>query len=256
MLELLIIHDARTAQISHFIWEWLALSGGFFCYKWLQHRRGQRQSVLSGTGFWVVAGCLLGAAIGNKLVSLAQFPALWPVLGQGSWQQFLWAAASGQSVVGGLLGGWLGVEAGKKIAGIHSRTGDDFVVPILLGLAIGRIGCFTAGLHDGTYGIHTAVPWAVDFGDGPRHPTQLYECLAAVLVLCTYPRWRRFFAHEAGLAFRVLMSGYLLWRLLIDGLKPVPPGWPYGLSGIQWICLLALLVIGLIYRRSQSVQAA
>lgn len=152
-------------------------------------------------------------------------------------------------MVGGLLGGWIGVEVGKKLSGICSRTGDDFVVPILAGLMIGRTGCFIAGLHDGTYGIHTDWLWAVDFGDGPRHPTQLYEWLAAAVALIAWPWWRRFFAHEAGLAFRVMMSGYLVWRLLIDGLKPVPPGWPLGLSGIQWVCLLGLAVIGLSYRK-------
>lgn len=119
--------------------------------------------------------------------------------------------------------GW-GVEVGKRIAGIASRTGDDFVAPILLGLIIGRTGCFAAGLYDGTYGVHTALPWAVDFGEGPRHPTQLYEWLAALLALLLLPWWRRCFAHEQGLSFRVLMVAYLLWRLLIDGLKPVPPG--------------------------------
>ena len=57
------------------------------------------------------------------------------------------------------------------------------VWPIAVGLAIGRVGCFLAGLHDDTYGLPTALPWGVDFGDGtPRHPTQLYE-IAVVLPL-------------------------------------------------------------------------
>ena len=156
---------------------------------------------------------------------------------------------SGQSVVGGLLGGWLGVEIGKKIGGITSRTGDDFVAPILLGLVIGRTGCFVAGLYDGTYGVHTTLPWGVDFGDGARHPTQLYEWLAALIALITLPKWRQYFAHEQGLSFRVLMFGYLLWRLIIDSIKPVPAGWWLGMSGIQWVCLFALLVMAATYRR-------
>lgn len=122
------------------------------------------------------------------------------------------------------------------------------MAPILLGLVIGRTGCFVAGLNDGTYGVFTDLPWGVDFGDGPRHPTQLYEWLAALLALVLFPKWRLFFAHEAGLAFRVLMCGYLLWRLWIDGLKPVPAGWWLNLSGIQWVCMAGLVIMTLTYR--------
>jgi prolipoprotein diacylglyceryltransferase len=133
---------------------------------------------------------------------------------------------------------------GKRVAGISTRMGDDFVLPILSGLIVGRIGCFLAGLHDGTYGVPTQMPWGVDFGDGtPRHPTQLYECALALLALITWPWWRRIFAHTPGLAFRALMLGYLLWRLCVDMIKPVPYEYALGLSGIQWICVLGSIVI-------------
>ena len=45
-----------------------------------------------------------------------------------------------------------------------------------------------------------------------------------------------------GLRFKLMLSAYLLWRLLIDGLKPLPYAWPFGLSGIQWVCTLALSI--------------
>ncbi|WII94169.1 prolipoprotein diacylglyceryl transferase [Kingella negevensis] len=86
-----------------------------------------------------------------------------------------------------------------------------------------------------------------------RHPTQLYEWLAAGVALVLLPKWKRFFAYEQGLAFRVLMLGYLLWWLLIDGLKPEPAGWRLGLSGIQWVCILGLIVIAATYRKQGNV---
>ena len=43
-----------------------------------------------------------------------------------------------------------------------------------------------------------------------------------------------------GLAFKLYLSGYLLWRLLVDAIKPVPYDYGLGLSGIQVVCLLAL----------------
>jgi prolipoprotein diacylglyceryltransferase len=170
-----------------------------------------------------------------------EYPQLWA---EHAGELSMWLA--GQSIVGGLLGGWLGVEIGKHVAGVTTRTGDDFVRPILVGILIGRIGCFLAGLHDGTYGVATDLPWGIDFGDGiRRHPTQLYEWLLAALVLSTWRRWQARLAYEPGLGFRALMAGYLLWRLGVDALKPVPFEYALGLSGIQWVCLGGLVLMAL-----------
>ena len=74
-------------------------------------------------------------------------------------------------IVGGLLGGWAGVEIAKRVLRIRYSTGDLFVFPLVVGMSIGRVGCFLTGLDDHTCGTWTGLPWAVDFGDGPRHPT-------------------------------------------------------------------------------------
>ena len=44
------------------------------------------------------------------------------------------------------------------------------------------------------------------------------------------------FPPEGGDRFKVFLSGYLVFRLLIEELKPVPTPW-LGLSGIQVLCL-------------------
>ena len=233
------IHDPTLAHQVHYIFEWAALAGGTAVYRLRKRQQGQK-SLTQGRSFVLLLGCLFGAAVGNKAVFWLEYPQLWSaaVHSPALWLQ-------GQSIVGGLLGGWIGVELAKWFSGWRGpRTGDDFVPAILTGIIIGRIGCFLAGLNDGTYGVPTKLPWGIDFGDGiPRHPTQLYEWLLAVLALATWPRWRQRFAGTPGLSFRVFMLGYLLWRLLIDGLKPVPYAYPLGLSGIQYLCALAMLLI-------------
>ena len=51
--------------------------------------------------------------------------------------------------------------------------GDITVIPLSLGLFLGRIGNFINGE---LYGSVTNVSWCFDFGDGQcRHPSQLYE---------------------------------------------------------------------------------
>jgi prolipoprotein diacylglyceryltransferase len=101
------------------------------------------------------------------------------------------------------------------------------------------------------------LPWGVDFGDGiPRHPTQLYD-IAFALALLALLRYRRAaLAAEPGLQFKLMLAAYLSWRLLIDGLKPVPYAYAFGLSGIQWVCALALVCyLPLVIRQNLRLRA-
>ena len=194
-------------------------------------------ALLDGGRFAVLLGCIFGAAVGNKLVFWIEMPHLLPLY----WNKpEVWFA--GQSMVGGLLGGLIGVELAKKLSGVLHSTGDAFVYPILLGLMIGRMGCFVAGLEDGTYGLPTTLPWGIDFGDGiPRHPTQLYEIAFAVSLWWLLHYIRSGWLPQPGLLFKVMLCSYLLWRLWVDSLKPVPFDYGFGWSGIQATCAIALL---------------
>jgi prolipoprotein diacylglyceryltransferase len=153
----------------------------------------------------------------------------------------LLAPTGGKTIVGGLLGGWLAVELAKLLLHVRSRTGDLYAVPLCLGIAIGRIGCFLAGLADDTYGTATTLPWGVDFGDGiRRHPTQLYELVFLLLLagaLTVYARR----PHPQGQMFRIFMAAYLAWRFVVDFIKPQPH--LGGLDIIQWACLLGLAAV-------------
>lgn len=227
-----------TTQLAfvHSAFEWAAIFIGVRLY---MRAGGTSLMALGKTRqFAVILGCVIGAAIGNKAVHWIYHAEQLPLLRQSPW-----LALQGQSIVGGLLGGLAGVEIGKKYAGVTESTGDRFVMPILVGLIIGRIGCFIAGLTDDTYGNATTLPWGIDFGDGiRRHPTQVYDMLFAAAALVLLHVWRPTLARERGLEFKLLLAGYLLWRLLIDGLKPVPYAFAGGLSGIQLVCAVALLL--------------
>jgi phosphatidylglycerol---prolipoprotein diacylglyceryl transferase len=229
-----LIADATTAAWTHsaFAYAGMALGAALWRRTLRQQSRG---GALAPGNFGVLVGLLIGAALGNKLVFLLERPDIAQALWQGG--QLI---IPGQSIVGGLLGGLIGVEIAKALTSQTRSTGDAMVLPIAVGLAIGRVGCFLAGLHDDTHGLPTALPWGVDFGDGlPRHPTQLYE-IAIVLSLGLSLNRARF--ATPGLAFKLFLGAYLLWRFFIEFLKPVPVAWPLGLSGIQWTCLVALAV--------------
>ena len=224
----------------HLLLESLAYLIGFQLY--LRQRRRRGDHLGERTRGWVVVAAVLGAAAGSKVVYWLSDPWLTARQAAAGDVAFLMA---GKSIAGALAGGLIAVEAVKRRLGVRPATGDLFAVPLAVGIAVGRLGCFLAGLDDHTYGLPATLPWAVDFGDGtPRHPTQLYEALFLILLVPLLLRLQRPPApgeppRVVGDAFKAFMVGYFAFRLLLEFLKPgVPLG---GLFAIQWVCLGVLL---------------
>jgi len=140
----------------------------------------------------------------------------------------------------------MGVEATKRLLKVHHSTGDAFVFPLIFGMAVGRVGCFLTGLSDHTYGNHTHVPWAVDFGDGPRHPTQLYDIVFLILLGIALKLWIRC-PRPNGNVFRAFLGAYFLYRLCVEFIKPTYR--PYlGLSAIQCACVGGAIACAVTWR--------
>ncbi|MGD0892757.1 MAG: prolipoprotein diacylglyceryl transferase family protein [Terracidiphilus sp.] len=221
----------------HPVFETLAYASGYAVFRRL---RAQQGDALAEPQRWtVLAAAAVGALAGSRVLGLAE---QWPTV-MTAWQQgrilALMLSPGGKTIVGGLLGGWFGVEIVKRLSGIRRRTGDLFALPLCVGIAVGRIGCLIAGLADDTYGKPTTLPWAVNLGDGiGRHPVQVYEILFLIvlgLIVSTKAKL------PEGARFRIFLGGYLAWRAAIDFLKPQPL--IGGLNLIQWSCLAGILLL-------------
>lgn len=220
------------APEAHATFEALAYTVAFVAYLRLRARAGD--GVTDETRWTVITAAVAGAALGSRMLYWAEDPAMTAA----HWSDPAYLL-NGKTIVGGLIGGLFAVELAKRLIGETRSTGDLFAAPIALGLAIGRVGCFFAGLSDNTYGNATSLPWGVDFGDGiARHPVQLYESVFALGLFVFLWRMAQQ-AHRNGDAFKSFMVAYMSWRLAIDFLKPeVRIG---GLSAIQWACAAMLL---------------
>jgi prolipoprotein diacylglyceryltransferase len=132
--------------------------------------------------------------------------------------------APSHSIAGALAGGIVAVELWKALHGVRVSTGGALVLPICVGISVGRLGCFFAGFPDYTYGIVTNLPWAVDLGDGiGRHPVQLYESLAMAAFTIVYVRARlRDAAWAREHAFHAMIIFYACQRFVWEFLKPYP----------------------------------
>lgn len=231
----------------HLFFELLAYSIGFQLYLWLRRRRGD---VIPLMDRWVmVASATAGAALGAKLMAWLEDPATtWQLLHDPVANAGL--LLGGKSIVGALAGGLVVVELVKLATGVRQSTGDLYAIPLAVGIAVGRVGCFLTGLADNTCGTATTLPWGVDFGDSVRrHPTQIYEIVFLLVLVPVLKQVMRRLptpgAEESGArwrsgdAFKFFMVSYLGWRLLVDFLKPYPAV-ALGLGGIQWVCVAVL----------------
>lgn len=222
------LHLGSLDVHPHWIFESLAYTAGFYLYRHLRRQSGD--VIDSRARWWVIIAAMMGGFAGSRFLSAFEDP----VFLVDHWLQ-PWLLLGGKTIVGGLVGGLIAVECVKRLRGIRVATGDLLALPLVLGIAIGRIGCFLSGLEDQSYGIATGLPWGVDFGDGiARHPTQLYEVvvlagLGAVLIL------RAGMTASVGDRFKLFMVVYLGFRLLVEFIKPVVR--LGGLSAIQWVCL-------------------
>jgi phosphatidylglycerol:prolipoprotein diacylglycerol transferase len=164
----------------------------------------------------------------------------------------------GHSIAGAIAGGIVAVELYKLFQGIKGSTGLPFVAPLALGIGVGRLGCFFAGLPDYTYGTPTVLPWGVDFGDGvPRHPVQLYESAAMFVFLVAFVaavRTRNEFVLRNG--FYLFVGWYALQRFVWEFLKPYPavlgPLNTFHLVCVILLCYSAFMIRG----RSHVVREA
>ena len=228
--------------IVHQLCEFLGYIVGGYIYRQQKNNAVIPTDSSNITQLLLLLGLVTGALWGSKLlVILNYFTAL-------KMQPFyVWI--QGKTIVGGLLGGLIGVEISKKILKVTYSTGDRFVYPLIAAMIIGRIGCLQAGIEDYTFGIPTSLPWGMNLGDGIlRHPTSAYEIifLLALFIVFKFIKFK-----TSGLKFKFFLISYLLFRFVIDFLKPphgpdiairgILPATNYlGLSAIQIACLVGI----------------
>ena len=220
----------------HLVFEVLAFFIGFRYF--LRLRKQQADPILAPDRVWIIVGATAGALLGSRLLGALENPTLFF---QGGGEVGLLYYYQQKTIVGALLGGLICVELTKKWRGVRVSSGDLFTFPLILGILIGRIGCFLAGVEDGTHGLPSGVPWAMDLGDGVlRHPAPLYEILFLALLWLGLYLTEQSYILADGVRFKLFMAGYLLFRLGVDTLKP---GFRFdiGLTTIQVACILGLI---------------
>lgn len=216
----------------HLVLEYLAFFLGFRYY--LFFRKKSTDSISGINRLSIILGAIIGAFLGSRIMGFLENPIV-----PNSLESII-SIFNLKTIMGGLFGGLLGVEIAKKIIGEKQSSGDLFVFPILLGIFIGRIGCFLSGINEFTYGKETTFFTGMNLGDGlKRHPLALYE-LIFVSFLFLFLSKLKDKELKNGMLFQYFMIIYFAFRFCIEFLKP-NVFFLFGLSSIQLLCLLCLI---------------
>jgi prolipoprotein diacylglyceryltransferase len=210
-------------------------------------RRGQNDDRI----VYVVLGALVGGAVFMRLgtwlqhVDLRQNASLT--------EQWLYG---NRSILGGLVGAWLGVHVAKRLVGYRSRTGDLFAPAVALGMAVGRIGCLLTELPGtptgSSYGISLDPAAAERLAAPPGvalHPSFVYEIVFHLGAFAVLWLWLRHRLDAPGETLTFYLAAYGVFRFLVEFVRGNEVAWE-GLTRPQLFLLatVPLLVARIIWQ--------
>ena len=167
---------------------------------------------------------IAGGSVGARLAHVPTSPDLYlddPLRVLQFWR-------GGLVFYGGLIGGLVAGLAWCRVRGLaFGRMADICAPAVAIGLAFGRLGCYSAGCCygkpiDWPFGIEW--PWAAVFLEGqvpsalrgvPLHPTQNYATLGALAIFAAVALVRRRRDFQ-GQAITTLIVLYGVWRGLLE----------------------------------------
>ena len=190
----------------------------------------------------VYIGALGGAFIGAKLAYI--FAESWFDWGT---PDFWLRLATGKSILGGLLGGYAGVEMMKRLVGHERSTGDAFAVILPVGLLLGRIGCWLHGCCLGKAVPEGFIITLRDHNGITRWPAVPVEVAFLVVMLALILIWKQQGKFRDRLFF-IFLTAYGLFRFAHEWMRDTPK-WLGLISGYQVIALAMAALGAVIYRR-------
>lgn len=146
----------------------------------------------------------------------------------------------------GALSTPVGVLVGAATAALYLRRYRRST-PILLdalapALALLLAFISLANLSSGSaYGVTSDLPWAIELWGARRHPTQIYELIAALAILALL-WWARARRPYAGFLLLLFLLTYGAARLFLDAFRADPWLLPGGYRGVQVIGLASVLL--------------
>lgn len=222
----------------------LGFAAGYFLMRRLtRESRGRfRGEILLDFLAYVAAGLVVGGRLGYVLIYNFSYYVQNPLEVFALWK-------GGLSFHGGFVGVILaGFLFSRRYNVPFYEMADTAVIPLPIGIGLGRIGNFINGE---LFGRPSEVPWCMVFPNGGpqcRHPSQLYEALleGAVLfgLMWALGRSRR----GTGVPFWTFVAAYGICRFLVEFTREPDPqlGLVAGPFSMGQLLSLPMITLGLV----------
>ncbi len=215
---------------SYSVMLFLALLSGYF----LGLREMKRSGLDKGFFTQLIIASLIGAFLGARLHYVIEH-----------YQSYvnniseIFYLNKGGSSFGGFLGGFLLPFIYSKLKRKDIWEYANAFAPVIpLGIFLVRIGCF---LNWDDYGIKCNLPWCVNAGDFPRHPTQLYESLFGLALFFIFLKLK--YIEQLKKHMLILLAvTYCTGRFFIELLRDSKHYW-LGLTAAQITAVLIIVFI-------------
>jgi len=215
------------------------LAGMFLAVKEAKKRKINTEHVYDLT-FYILIGGIIGARIAHVIEYWHNF---------GNFIDIFKIWQGGMSFFGGFLGALLLAFVYIKLKKLDFwKIADLFTLPLVLGHAIGRIGCI---LGDGGHvGRLTTMPWGFLVNGEVRHVTAYYSFVFLILLfaLLFKIKDKKIIKENAGSLFLAYLLVYSIGRFVIDLFRADPAY--AGLTITQWFLTAAFLISSiLLYKK-------
>lgn len=197
-------------------------------------RRGVNPDTLANLVFTALVSGILGARLGIIARNPAAFANVWDVL----------------SLNPGLLDAWSGFGVAFIASLVYAQHKKMSLWPTLDALtplfALTILGLSVSHLASGqAFGMETDLPWGITLWGATRHPTQVYETLAALATLILLsPKLAP--ATRSGILFArftAVTAGWNLFTLAFRGDSTLLPGGLRAEQVMAWLVLAASLAL-------------
>ena len=236
---------------------------------WLALREARRLHLDEDRVVSVILVALVAGVLGARMLYVLEHVSEF----RREWGSVLALWQGGLTLYGGLVAGVFGgLLMGRRLGLPIWVTADALTPSLMIGSAIGRVGCYLNGC---CYGRPTRLPWGVsfppdsfaglDYGNAKIHPSQLYFSLAGVVLFAIIWLLRKR-TGPPGVLFWMSLMLMALVRIPLDFTRAYEPETAFltafgvdivesQLSSLA-IALFSLLMILRLRRESLSPSAA
>jgi len=223
----------------------MAFVVGYFIMTWVFKKEGRPQADLEQLSVYMIFGTVIGARLGHCLFYNPVYYLSNPIEIFKVWEGGL---ASHGAAIGILVAVYLFSKKKKKYPFLWII--DRIVIVVALAGTFIRLGNL---FNSEIIGKPTDISWAFIFtaiDDLPRHPTQLYESIAYLIIflILLFIYYKGFEKNRSGLLFGLFLVLVFTFRFFVEFLKENQSGFEAGMTlNMGQLLSIPFVLIGIIF---------